>query len=301
MAVLRRFTDIVEPISIDEAFLDVTAGQRSMGSGERIARRLKDEIRRETSLTASVGVASNKLVAKTASDMGKPDGLVVVPAGSEAAFLAPLPVRRLWGVGPKMEERLIRAGIHTIGELARIETSALERRLGTHGHDLVLLARGIDERPVHADPGEAKSIGAEHTYGEDVADLPTLRATLLSLADTVAARLRGHEVRARTITLKYRDETFRTLTRAHTLAHSTDSAAVVFDTAWAAFVAVHGTRRVRLLGIYTSGFGERQLELFRDETPPIDRLTDIVADKLGRGVVTRASLLGKTRRGEPRG
>src|SRR5688572_11841857 len=138
--VLRRFTDQVEPISIDEAFLDVTASLRARGPGgeppaataEALAARLKDAIRDETQLTASVGLATSKMVAKVASDMRKPDGLVVVEAGREAAFLAPLPVRRLWGVGPKMEESLLRLGIHTIGDLARTETGALERRLGSH-------------------------------------------------------------------------------------------------------------------------------------------------------------------------
>ena len=120
MAILRRFTDVVEPVSIDEAFLDVTHSRRAFGDGERIGRALKDAVRAETRLTASVGVATSKLVAKVASDIRKPDGLVVVPPGEEAPFLAPLPVRRLWGVGPKMEEQLARLGVATIGDLARV-------------------------------------------------------------------------------------------------------------------------------------------------------------------------------------
>jgi nucleotidyltransferase/DNA polymerase involved in DNA repair len=176
MDILRRFTDRVEPVSIDEAFLDVTAGARALGPGETVARRLKDEIQGETALTASVGVATSKLVAKVASDMRKPDGLVVVPPGEEAAFLAPLHVRRLWGVGPRMEEQLAKLGVVTIGDLAALEPTRLERRLGTHGHDLQLLARGIDGREVHADSEEAKSIGQEHTFGSDTADPERLRA-----------------------------------------------------------------------------------------------------------------------------
>ena len=142
MEILHRFTDLVEPLSIDEAFLDVTASRRALGDAVTIARNLKDQIRRDTSLTASVGVAASKLVAKVASEMRKPDGLVVVEPGTEAAFLAPLPVRRLWGVGPKTEESLLRLGVQTIGDLAALAGDSLDHRLGTHGHDLTLLARG---------------------------------------------------------------------------------------------------------------------------------------------------------------
>jgi len=292
MAILERFTDVVEPLSIDEAFLDVTASRRALGTGEAIARRIKSDIHVETRLTASVGVAACKLVAKVASDIRKPDGLVVVPPGAEAAFLAPLPVRRLWGVGPKMEESFATAGITTIGDLATRKGEALARRLGTHGHDLLLLARGIDERPVVAESGEAKSIGQEHTYGEDTADLAQLRRTLLDLADSVAARLRGHRLRARTVTLKYRDAAFRTLTRAESIGTPTDSGEALFRIAWRLFEGVHRGNEVRLLGIYASGFGGRaQLDLFAPEASPADRLRDTVAERFGDGLLTRASLL----------
>jgi len=300
MAVLRRVSDLVEPVSIDEAFLDVTRSARALGDGPTIARRLKQEIRAETQLTASVGVASSKLVAKIASDMQKPDGLVVVPPGSEAAFLAPLPVRRLWGVGPKLEQQLARLGVVTIGDLAALDPARLERRLGTHGQDMQRLARGEDERPVSAGPWEAKSLGQEHTYGQDTNDRARLRATLLDLADAVAARLRRHGLRARTITLKYRDEEFRTTTHARTLGEATDSGATLFETAWALFGEVHRGRRVRLVGIYTSHFGDErpQLELFAQArtTAPIDRLRDAVVERFGSEKITRASLLGRRER-----
>jgi nucleotidyltransferase/DNA polymerase involved in DNA repair len=300
MAVLRRVSDLVEPVSIDEAFLDVTGSARALGDGPTIARRLKDEIRAETRLTASVGVASSKLVAKIASDMQKPDGLVVVPPGGEAAFLAPLPVRRLWGVGPKLEEQLAKLGVVTIGDLAALDPLRLERRLGTHGQDMQRLARGEDERPVSAGPWEAKSLGQEHTYDRDTDDRARLRATLLDLADAVAARLRRHGLRARTVTLKYRDEEFRTTTHARTLGEATDSGSALFETAWALFGEVHRGRRVRLVGIYTSHFGgERpQLELFAEAKPaaPIDRLRDAVAERFGSEKITRASLLGRRER-----
>lgn len=294
MAILRSVTDLVEPLSIDEAFLDVTASRRALGTGEVIARRLKDEIRATTRLTASVGVAACKLVAKIASDLRKPDGLVVVPPGAEAAFLAPLPVRRLWGVGPKTEESLARVGVHTIGDLAALTGDALSRRLGTHGQDLLELARGIDDRPVLTE-AEAKSVGQEHTYDEDTADVARLRRTLLDLADGVAARLRSADLSGRTVTLKYRDETFHTVTRAETLASPTDSGRTLFEVAWRLMAGVHGRRKVRLLGIYASGFEvERQLGLFPEGTSSsaaADRLRDKVAERFGDGSLTRASLL----------
>ena len=292
MEVLGRFSDCVEPVSIDEAFLDVTGSRRAFGDGETVAARLKDAVRKGTGLTASVGVAASKLVAKVASDMRKPDGLVVVPPGTEEAFLAPLPIRRLWGVGPKTEEELARLGVHTIGALAALAPERLARRLGTHGHDLLRLARGEDERPVVADAGEAKSLGQEHTFDQDVSDLGTLRGTLLDLSDAVARRLRGHGLRARTITLKYRDETFRTLTRAETVAEPTDAGDVLFHVAWRLFEGVHGGRRVRLLGIYSSGFGAgAQLDLFSPPSRASDRVRDAVDRRFGEGTLTRASLM----------
>jgi nucleotidyltransferase/DNA polymerase involved in DNA repair len=301
MKLLERFTELVEPVSIDEAFLDVTASRRALGSGEAIARRLKEDIRLELQLTASVGVATSKLLAKIASDMRKPDGLVVVPPGDEAAFLEPLPVRRLWGVGPKMEERLLGAGVSTIGDLARLAPQKLGRRLGSHGHDLQRLAQGIDERPVVAVPSEAKSLGQEHTFGADTADRERLRQTLLGLADGVARRLRKHDLQARTVTLKYRDETFETHTRTETLGTSTASGEVLFRVAWRQLEGIYTGRRVRLLGVYASGFsGGRQLGLFAPPTAKEDRAQDAVAQRFGTASITRASLLPKQGRGKKR-
>jgi DNA polymerase-4 len=303
MDILGRYTDLVEPVSIDEAFLDVTGSARALGTGESIARRLKEDIRGETQLTASVGVATSKLVAKVASDMRKPDGLVVVPPGTEAAFLAPLPVRRLWGVGPKMEETLARLGVVTIGDLAALEPARLERRLGTHGHDVQKLARGEDSRAVVAASVAAKSLGQEHTYDEDTKDPARLRTTLLDLADGVAGRLRAHGLRARTLTLKYRDETFRTTTHARTLEVGTDSGNVLFGVVRDLFDEVHRGRRVRLLGIYASHFAEDepQLPLFAAEgaDSPVDRVKDEVARRFGETAITRASLLGRRERRNP--
>jgi nucleotidyltransferase/DNA polymerase involved in DNA repair len=298
MGILRRFTDAVEPISIDEAFLDVTGSRRVFGSGEEIARRLKDAVRRETELTASVGVAASKLVAKVASDIEKPDGLVVVAPGGEAAFLAPLPIRRLWGVGPKTEERLAKLGVRTIGDLTALDPALLERRMGSHGHDLLRLARGEDDRPVVSEAEEAKSIGHEHTYDADTADPARLRQTLLGLADAVAGRLRRHGLKGRTITLKYRDEDFKTKTHAETLPSPTDSGNDIFRVAERLLADVHGRKKVRLLGIYASGFGAAggQLDLFDEGPAPADLVRDTIKERFGEGAVTRASLLGRRSR-----
>jgi DNA polymerase-4 len=304
MAVLQRYTDVVEPISIDEAFLDVTRSRRAFGDGETIARALKADIRATTQLTASVGVAASKLVAKVASDMRKPDGLVVVPAGEEAAFLAPLPVRRLWGVGPKMEEQLARLGIATIGDLASAPPSRLERRFGTHGHDLVQLARGEDDRPVLAHSPDAKSMGAEHTFDRDTADPARLRATLQDLADGVAQRLRAHHLEGRTVTLKYRDEAFRTFTRACTRDQPTNTSDEVFAIAFRLFEGIHEGGKVRLLGVSVSRFekeGEAPAALFAAPASTAvpsraDHLRDELKRRFGPEAVTRASLLGRRER-----
>jgi nucleotidyltransferase/DNA polymerase involved in DNA repair len=303
MEILGRFTDLVEQVSIDEAFMDVTGSARALGSGETIARRLKQAIQGETALTASVGVAASKLVAKVASDMHKPDGLTIVPPGTEAAFLAPLPVRRLWGVGPKLEESLAKLGITTIGELAALDPARLERKVGTHGHDLQRLARGEDDRDVPRESAGAKSIGQEHTFDSDTSDATRLRATLLQLSDMVAKRLRASHVRARTITLKYRDEDFRTTTHARTLKRATDSGDELFRLAQQLFAEVHGRKRVRLLGVSASHFGDKapQLGLFdaKPEPLPVDRVRDELARRFGGEAVTRASLLGRRERRNP--
>ncbi len=293
MEILHGFTDLVEPLSIDEAFLDVTASRRALGDGVTIARNLKERIRRETSLTASVGLAASKLVAKVASDMRKPDGLVVVEPGTEADFLAPLPVRRLWGVGPRTEESLACLGVRTIGDLAALAEDRLDRKLGTHGQDLLDLARGLDDRPVVASADEAKSVGHEHTFSIDTASADVLRRTLLALCDQVARRLRNHGLRARTVTLKYRDETFRTLTRARTTPDSTNAGDALFAVVWELFQGVHGPRRVRLLGVSASGFGEtgHQAGLFAQGVRPADRLRDQITERFGEGALVRASVL----------
>ncbi len=294
MAILRRFTPLVQPVSIDEAFLDVTASRALFGDGGTIARRIRQTIRDELRLTASVGVARTKLVAKIASDLRKPDGLVVVPPGEEAAFLAPLAISRLWGVGPQTADALADFGIRTIGDLAATDRAALTRRLGQHGASLVDRAHGIDAEPVD-DPDAAKSIGHEHTFDVDTADPEVIERTLLAMAEGVSGRIRAAGTKAATITVKVRDTAFHTVTRQRTLPEPTDLTEPIWRTALDLARPETRGKRIRLVGISASGFGEReQLGLFEPDDPRQRRATE-AADELrrryGPRAVTRARLL----------
>jgi DNA polymerase-4 len=295
MTILRRFTPLVEPISIDEAFLDVTGSRALLGDGEAIARQIKAAVRAEVGLTASVGVASTKLVAKIASDLRKPDGLVVVEPGSETAFLAPLPISRLWGVGHKTAVQLADYGVRTIGDLAALPVDTVVRRFGKHGASLIDRARGIDADPVH-DGDPAKSIGHETTFDVDSSDPEVIERTLLALADAVAGRLRSADVRAGTIAVKIRDSSFRTITRQRTLAEPTDMTEPIFRIALdLARPEVRGLR-VRLLGVTASNLGEReQLSLFVEDDPrrrAAIEAADRVRRRYGSRAVTRGRLVG---------
>jgi DNA polymerase-4 len=295
MAVLRRFTPLVEPISIDEAFLDVTGSRLLFGDGESVGRQIKEAVRDEVRLTISVGVASTKLVAKIASDLRKPDGLVVVPPGDEAAFLAPLPISRLWGVGERTATALRDYGVRTIGELAALDPQVLTRRFGKHGAALAARARGEDADPV-SDRGDAKSIGHEHTFDRDTADRETIERTLLAMAEGVAGRLRASGVKAGTISVKIRDSTFHTITRQRTLPAPTDLTDPIWTTALElARPEVRGIR-VRLLGVTASNLGSpEQLALFEAGDDRVRRTVE-AADELrrrfGERAVTRARLIG---------
>ncbi|HSL96936.1 MAG TPA: DNA polymerase IV [Candidatus Deferrimicrobiaceae bacterium] len=294
MAILRRFTPLVQPISIDEAFLDVTASRALFGDGEAIARRIKATISDELQLTASVGVARTKLVAKIASDLRKPDGLVVVAPGDEAAFLAPLPISRLWGVGTSTAAALRDFGVTTIGDLQRADRAGLVRRLGRHGATLVDRAHGLDPDPVDS-PDGAKSIGHEHTFDVDTADLEVLERTLLAMSEGVSGRLRHAGLRARTITVKVRDATFRTVTRQRGLAEPTDMTEPIWRTAVELARPEMRGKKIRLVGVSASGFDEReQLGLFEvgeDRRRLAVRAADAVRDRFGRRAITRARLL----------
>jgi nucleotidyltransferase/DNA polymerase involved in DNA repair len=302
-AILREVTDLVEPLSIDEAFLDVTASRRLLGTAEEIGRGLKARIRSELGLVASIGIAPNKFLAKVASDLGKPDGFVVVEAGREREFLEPLPLSRLWGVGPKTEARLRRLGLQTIGHLARMPVESLEGPFGSGGRDLWELANGIDDREVVPEEA-AKSVGAETTFGEDTDDLEEIRTTLLELADRVGRRLRREGYLAEGVTLKFRDHNFQTLTRAAMLAQPTDLGDDFFRAVWGLFQALDWRgKRVRLLGVtatrLTEAGGQRgdQLHLFQRAAESKERLArtvDAIRERFGPEAIARASLLEPT-------
>ena len=295
MAVLRRFTPQVEPISIDEAFLDVTGSAALFGDGTTIAGAIKSAVREDVGLVASVGVASTKLVAKIASDLRKPDGLVVVAPGDEASFLAPLAIGRLWGVGEKTAVALSDFGVRTIGDLAALPPDVVVRRFGKHGGSLIQRARGIDDDPVHeGDP--AKSVGHEHTFDVDTSDREIIERTLLAMSEGVSGRLRSAGVRASTIAVKIRDGSFRTITRQRTLAEPTDLTEPIFRTALdLARPEVRGIR-VRLLGVTASNLGEReQLGMFALEDPrqrAVIEAADDLRRRYGADAVTRGRLVG---------
>jgi DNA polymerase-4 len=294
MAVLRRFTPAVEPISIDEAFLDVSGSRDLFGDGEAIARSIKTAVRENVGLIASVGVATNKLVAKIASDLRKPDGLVVVAPGEEAAFLAPLAIGRLWGVGEKTAAALAEYGVQTIGDLAALPPDLVVRRFGKHGGSLVERARGVDADPIHeGDP--AKSVGHEHTFDVDTVDAEIIERTLLGMADGVSGRLRSAGVRASTIAVKIRDSSFRTITRQRTLPEPTDLTEPIFRVALElARPEVRGIR-VRLLGVTASNLGEReQLAMFAADDPrrrAAIEAADALRRRYGETAITRGRLV----------
>lgn len=296
MEIFGEFTPLVEPLSLDEAFLDVTASRALFGPALEIARRIKERIRAELDLTASAGVAPNKFLAKLASDLGKPDGLVEVRPGEEAAFLRDLPLRRLWGVGPALEQALARVGVRTIGQLACLPRETLVSRLGASGARLWELAQGRDDRPV-LPRAEPRSVGAEETFQRDTTDLALLRRTLLAQAERVAAELRARGLRGRTVTLKVRFADFRTVTRQDTSGEPTADGAAIFRRAWAHFARLERGDPVRLVGVSVSGLrrldGAAQISLFgADERAEcLGRAVDALRARFGARAVVRAALL----------
>ena len=304
MALFAERTPLVQPISLDEAFLDVTATLHLFGGAEQIARELKRAVKEELGLVLSVGVATNKLCAKIGSDLKKPDGLVVVPSGGEAAFLAPLPLARLWGVGPKTRAVLEDLGMHVIGDLAAADLSLLETRFGEHGRSIWERARGIDESTVEPEV-EAKSVGHEHTFDQNTQDRKQMEATLLRLAEGVGRRLRTSGTRARTITLKLRVAPFETRSRQRTLSESTDDDLRLYEISRALLrVALDADRdagrpaAVRLVGISASGLvsGE-QLGLFEGaRTARLNAALDAVRERFGDTALDRVSAKEATAR-----
>jgi DNA polymerase-4 len=298
--VLQAFTPIIEPISIDEAFLDVTGSQSLFGSGTDIGRAIKQRIRGEIGLIASIGVAPNKYLAKLASDLEKPDGLVVIAQAEAEARLAPLPVWRLWGVGKVTEAALEQAGIRTIGELARAPDAILERIAGSYAPRLKLLARGIDDRPVVAD-GEAKSIGAENTFERDIADAAALRTELDLLSERVAQRARAADTVGFTVNLKARYADFTTVTRAKTLAEATADSVIIRDAARELLEKRldREGRAMRLLGVslsnlahaedVTRGLFDASARTRTSRNRTLDSVMDSLRARFGVGAVRRGT------------
>jgi DNA polymerase-4 len=302
-AIFERFTPAVEGLSLDEAFLDLTGSERLLGRPAEVAARLRREVRTETGLAVSVGIAPVKMVAKIASDCAKPDGLLEVPPGAVREFLAPLPVGRLWGVGPVTEARLVRAGVRTIGELARATPERLRRTLGEWGAAAARLARGEDVREVEPFR-EAVSLSEENTFASDVADRATLVAAILAHAESVARRLRRSELRANTVVLKLKlarrvaagPRGFPLLTRRATLAEPTDDGEALAQAARALLARVELSEPVRLVGVGATNLvpaNPDQLALFeaeggRERRLRLNRALDTLAERYGPRIVRRA-------------
>jgi DNA polymerase-4 len=299
MAVFADVTPLVEPLSLDEAFLDVSGAVRRLGSSARIGQLIRDRVVDEQGITCSVGVAATKFVAKLASSMAKPDGLIVVPPEGVVAFLHPLPVGALWGVGDKTEETLHRLGLRTVGDIAHVPRDTLLRALGqAGGAHLHELSWGRDPRPV-VPSIEDRSIGHEETFSRDVDDPEVVRRTLLKLAERSAARLRSTGQVARTVSIKVRFADFTTITRAKTLRDPTDVGRDVYSTAKGLYDALGLQRaRLRLVGVRLEGLVDadrapRQMTL--DERPQgwreADRAVDAASARFGAGAVRPAVLV----------
>ncbi len=298
-AIFEDFTPLVEPLSLDEAFLDVTGSQALFGSCIEIAQQIKQRIRRDVRLVASVGVAPNKFLAKVASDLRKPDAFVVVPADGVQEFLDPLPIGRIWGVGKVTNRRFEQLGIRTIGDLRGLSSASLTQLFGASGEHYWRLAHGIDDRPVVPDR-ESKSISHESTFAEDISDIGLLRSWLVELAEQVARRLRRHGLKGRTVELKVRFADFRTISRSLTLRQPSNVTQELLDAGTELL-----TKRlpkdhlpVRLLGFGVHGLASGtndQRELFdeadRDRQRDLDRTSDRIAAKFGKSAIRRGTSL----------
>jgi DNA polymerase IV len=307
--IFYEFTPLVEGLSLDEAFLDVSDSQRLLGDGEAIGAEIRRRIKSVTELTASVGIAPNKLLAKIASDLNKPDGLCRIGPENVHDVLDGLPIHKLRGVGLKSLPAVQAAGIQTIGDLKRASEEVLWRAFGKHGKSMQALASGIDERPVVADR-EEKSISAEETFSADIREPRELERQLMRLADRTAARLRAHALAAGRVSVKIRRADFTTFTRQRALEPATQDTASISSTArllLLEWLGTHPNAAVRLLGV---GVGDlktlRQADLFAVlplKESRLDATIDGIRDRFGSAVVTRASLLprpgcgGGTRRG----
>ncbi|GAB3602040.1 DNA polymerase IV [Microbacterium aureliae] len=302
MGIFRDVTPLVEPLSIDEAFLDVRGVRRLWGPPGAIARSLRQRVRDETGLTCSVGAAATKHVAKMASTLSKPDGLLIVPESATAAFLAPRSVRALWGVGPKAAESLEARGIRTVADVIDTPRAVLDKALGpAMGGRVAELARGVDPREVETSRVE-KSVGHEETFDQDVTDAAVLRSELRRLADRVGARLRAGGWQAGAVALKIRWDDFTTVSRSTSLAEPTAVGQRIGDVALELLDALGAHPPVRLIGVRAERLhaaGASQLGLWDDDAEwrSIEDAVDDVAARFGAGAVTRAGLLGRDRGG----
>jgi DNA polymerase IV len=297
--IFLRYTPLVEPLSLDEAFLDVGASLKLFGPTEEIARQIKKMVREEIGLTVSAGVAPSKLAAKIASALIKPDGLTVVPDGKVRQFLAPLPIEKLWGVGKVTQKDLSLLNVKTIGDLGRLPKDLLQRRFGQQGLQLYFLAKGIDDRPVQPHR-KVKSIGREETFGEDILDPEKARKEILLLSQRVTKRLRRHGVGGRTVSLKVTYNNFSRVTRSLTLPQATDDGRTVYRVCLDLLEKTEiGKRPIRLLGIYLSHLarpGEGQLLLFNSNNEftkgsRLNRALDTIQDKYGDQAILPGTLL----------
>jgi DNA polymerase-4 len=300
MAILRSYTPLVEPIALDEAFLDVSGVRRRFGTGPEIAAAIRFRVRAETGLTVSVGVATTKFLAKVASDQAKPDGLLVVEPGTELAFLHPLPVRHLWGVGPATQRRLAALGVRTVGDLAAMGEETLVAALGhARGRHLHALAHNVDDRAVEPER-VVKSVGHEETFPVDHTDRDVLLREVARLADRAASRLRAGGHRGRTVVLKVRYGDFRTITRSRTLAAPTDRTADIAATARTLLAGVDVTAGIRLLGVSVQQLVEADTPLALDldgtgddgRRAALERSIDTVRSRFGPDSVRPARLVG---------
>lgn len=298
-SIFLAFTPLVEPLSLDEAFLDVHGCESLFGPAPEIARQIKERIRADTGLVASVGLAPNKFLAKLASDIGKPDGFVVLPPDKVMEFLSPLPVGRIWGVGVKGEKRLHELGLRTIGQIAALPAKVLSERLGELGRHIWELAHGQDERTVVPDR-EAKSVSTETTFAQDIGDRAILRVWLLDLVDNLAGRLRQEEIWARTIDVKIRSSDFRTVTRSATLAQPTNLTNIIWKTTVDLFERslTGDLLPVRLLGVGATKLTRTpvvQGSLFEENLLPqqaaLDQTIDTIRAQFGTASIKRGILL----------
>ena len=309
MDIFADFTDRVEALSIDEAFLDVTGCERLFGSAKQIAEQIRGRVRSELGLVVSIGIAPNKFLAKLASQQSKPDGLLVVGPENVADFLNPLPVAALWGVGKATQARLQTLGIATVEDLLRYPVARLERQLGKSGRKLLQLARGEDERPVETG-SEIKSVSNEKTFAVDLLSRELIALEAQALVEKVAARLRAHGLRGREVTLKLRYDDFTTVSRSCTLTDASDHGRTLWSHVQGLLARTEaGTRPVRLLGIGVAGWDDPeagQQRLFGEpldtrRNRDLDRAVDSLNQRYGRGKICQGSLLPVSRKGPHEG